>query len=1115
MKIITDRYNRESWKALLIKLLHDDFVPSENNISLGFESKLLDNRVVKLGSSDTLELTVFEVKQKKGDAPRVSITRDLFKLVRNYTIENALIFIISEESENYRLSLITRELELHGKRVKEEFSNPRRYSYQLGPGVKKHTIEKYLFKTKGMSEETLFFQPKKIVDIEDLKSRFSIEVVNKDFYNGLSELFSKLVGGKRGKTEFQGLLKLPGTDHDQAKREFAIRLIGRVVFCWFLKKKESANGDPLIPESILSSESVTNNSDYYHKVLEPLFFEVMNKKHEDREPDIKANRSFENIPFLNGGLFDYSAHNDYYKPYGEDSEQRYSFNLIILDEWFIELFKLFELYNFTIDENTPVDIDISVDPEMLGRIFENLLAKINPETEDTARKSSGSFYTPREIVEYMVDESLLEHILSKFGDRDKYEPKLRKLLDYSEDDGYDFTPAEKRIINDSLDDLKILDPACGSGAFPMGILQKMFLIRQKLAPDLRSWIDKQLRGIKNPVLRKDAEKKYEYENSSYLYKVFAILKSIYGVDIQPLAVEISKLRFFLTLIVDQMIDDSKPNRGVSSLPNLAFKFIAANSLIRLKESRNGYEIREAVVQDWTYLNSESHFDGLNVLREEYFATDSIEEKVKISEEFKKRQKLLANEIIDNQLTDTNIIKITNWNPFSDEPTDWFEPKWMFGIENGFDIVIGNPPYIQLQSNGGLLARKYEDEDYQTFARTGDIYCLFYERGLSLAKKNGLLCYITSNKWMRTDYGRKLRNYLSYYNPLLLIDLGGNVFKEATVDTNIILIRNKYKQGHSFKALDISNEKEKKHFNLYNNWATITDISEDTWKILPGLAHSILNKIEKYGKPLHKWDIAINCGIKTGYNEAFIIDSDAKDEILNKCTDTAERDRTEKLIRPVLRGRDIKRYSIDWQDLWLIGTFPSLKLNIDNYPSLKLYLKSFGKRLDQTGAKGSRKKTSNKWFETQDAIKYHSLFINEKIVWGNIESYSSFALSTDHVYINAPANLLTSDKVNLMFLLSVLNSKLFYWEFSNVGIDLGSAFGWKKQYVEQIHIPNPGNRENDLIDLVKEIHKFKSKKLDTNQLEAQIDQIVYELYHLTDEEIDYIEEATKRKKDEEK
>jgi len=467
-------YSREHWLSFLQKnLLPEDFESRDETVSFDFSPKFLETNARYLGFSSTLNLKVYEMRHESEKDPRISISRDAFRFLDYHKVKNALIFFISGNSRNYRLSLITREISLQESKISTAFSNPKRYSYFLGPDIKKHTVEEYLFK-KG-----------RIRDEADLKSRFSIEIVNKEFYKKIAEQFSQLVGGKRnsGNTlrEYSAQLQLPDTADSKTCREFAVRLIGRIVFCWFLKKKKSAGNVPLITEAILSSKAVDEYPDYYHRVLEPLFFEVMNTKPENRREFVQDNPLFGTVPFLNGGLFDYNIHDDFYAPYGDDNDQRYAFNLKIPDDWFSEFFSILELYNFTIDENTPVDIDISVDPEMLGRIFENLLAEINPETEETARKNTGSYYTPRPIVEYMVDESLINYLLIKIcvtcrADKDpsikEFEDKIRELLDYTVEENR-LDTLQVKAVSDALDDLTIIDPACGSGAFPMGILQKM------------------------------------------------------------------------------------------------------------------------------------------------------------------------------------------------------------------------------------------------------------------------------------------------------------------------------------------------------------------------------------------------------------------------------------------------------------------------------------------------------------------------------------------------------------------------------------------------------------------------------------------------------------------
>ncbi len=1099
----TASYDRQNWKSFfrrtLLPLDYDDTKPEK--ITLRYQPKCLAKTLHFLGSSASLDLKVYEMHHESQQDPRISISRDAFRFLEEFKIKNALILFISENSLNYRLSLITRELKMTGKDIETEFTSPKRFSYLLGPEIKKHTVEEYLL-NKG----------RRIKDEEDLKSRFSVEIVNKEFYLRIAEQFSRLVGGTRKSgssvREFSPVLQLPGTSDQTVMREFAVRLIGRIVFCWFLKKKRSAAGISLIPEDVLSTEASENHPGYYHKVLELLFFEVMNRKPEERREEVKNNPLFENIPFLNGGLFDHNIHEDFYEPSGSQSEQRFSYNLKIGDNWFEDFFSILELYNFTIDENTPVDIDISVDPEMLGRIFENLLAEIVPETQETARKNTGSYYTPRPIVEYMVDESLKEYLLSGFSNREKYEPKIRDLLDYRIEE-HSFTDVESKRISEALDELKVLDPACGSGAFPMGILQKMLLIRQKIDPESINWVVKQLEPIRDPALRKTMEDKLMNENWDYRYKMSAILHSIYGIDIQPIAVEIAKLRFFLTLIVEEQVDDKKANRGVNPLPNLSFKFVAADSLLSISDYETSTEL------DWTdKLAYDECIRKLENLREDYFYADRTDVKLQIQKQFKTIQDKLSDHIIKSQSRNVSAVKLANWNPFSDEATDWFEPRWMFGLEPGdkeegvFDIVIGNPPYIQLQNKGGKLAEKYKNESYATFCRTGDIYSLFYERGINLLCRNGILCYITSNKWMRAKYGKATREFFSRHQPLVLIDLGSNIFESATVDTNILLIKKNENTEQSLKALDISKEKKKENFLSHPDWVEISHLSSETWTISSPIAQRIKEKIEKLGKPLKEWDIRIFRGILTGFNKAFIISSAKREELLHSCQTPQERQRTEELIKPILRGRDIKRYKAEWAGLWLIATFPALNIQIDHYPTIRDYLRSFGKRLNQSGESGCRKRTANKWFETQDTIAYYPEFQNEKIVYPETTHGAFFFY--DHngkYYCDKTCFLMTGS--GLKFIHLVLSSKAleYYYKFHCSGTKLGiSGFQYNKHSLEKVFLPEV---KQPFIEIADKITSERDSNNDTTSLENQIDQIVYKLYDLTPEEISFVEEEAIR------
>ncbi|MCU0287141.1 MAG: hypothetical protein MUF15_12200 [Acidobacteria bacterium] len=384
----------------------------------------------------------------------------------------------------------------------------------------------------------------RVNSLADLKERFSLEVVNKEFYREIALLFTKLIGGKRqegNKTnEYQTILRLSSIINHEKMQEFAVRLIGRVVFCWFLKKKAVPGGLPLIPEEILSLQAVLNNKNYYHTILEKLFFQVLNTPPEKRRDEFKHGY-FAHIPFLNGGLFE--AHED--DVYEIDSFTGLSHlnDVIVPDAWLEDFFKLLETYNFTIDENTSMDVELSVDPEMLGWIFENLLAEINPETGETARKSTGSYYTPRPIVEYMVDESLKQYLKTKTNIDEK---KLDYLLSFSRDmeelsEIERINEEEKQTLIDALDQIRIIDPACGSGAFPMGVLQKLVLILEKIDPKSENWLEKQLEKVPY-AFRKHVRQSLGKENVNYIHKMGLIRNAIYNFRCQariPLSLFIS------------------------------------------------------------------------------------------------------------------------------------------------------------------------------------------------------------------------------------------------------------------------------------------------------------------------------------------------------------------------------------------------------------------------------------------------------------------------------------------------------------------------------------------------------------------------------------------------
>jgi hypothetical protein len=429
------------------------------------------------------------------------------------------------------------------------------------------------------------------------------------------------------------------------------------------------------------------------------------------------------------------------------------------------------------------------------------------------------------------------------------------------------------------------------------------------------------------------------------------------------------------------------------------------------------------------------------------------------------------------------------------------------VENvGFDIVIGNPPYIQLQKDGGKLADMFVNQGFETFERKGDIYSLFYEQGIELAKIKGVLMYITSNKWMRAGYGKSTRAFFCKHNPLKIIDLGAGIFESATVDTNILLIQKVEKSINKFqlKALDISKLKQIHSFAEFDTqWVIVDQLSDETWTILNSTQNNIKKKIERIGKPLKDWDIQINYGIKTGFNEAFIIDTVTKERLCQEDPKSAE------IIKPILRGRDIKRYKAEWAGLWLIVTHNGYKdetnnkidaIKIDEYPAVKKYLDQFYTQLEK------RKDKGNTPYNLRNCA-YQSQFEKEKIVWKALGLEPDFCFINQIFYNNDKANLLISNnpKVNLQYLCSYLNSKLFQWLFSQIGVNMGQGFEYKIQYVKEIPIPSISEKsQKPFIDTAEKIIALKSQGKDTTALEQQIDNMVYKLYQLTYQEVKIID-----------
>lgn len=1122
---IESSYNREAWE----QLLHDIFL-NKAVFRTPYEVRAnqeVAKRVLRLGTitlSDEQQLSVYEVELSE----HVDIVRNkrgirdlLSSDWKSLGHAGAFMFCYRAGEDALRFSYVSETWGFGKNGEYERLSTAtQRYTYLLGAGRGCRTAIEQFQRLKA-SKQTL----------SDVTAAFSVEVLTRQFYKDLFDWYQWAVSPTSG-VHFPKNEAIKAADDETIEKKM-IRLITRIMFVWFIKQKG------LVPSRLFDIsylEKILKNFDpeskvegnYYNAILQNLFFATLNRAIEDEQghkrgfatgakKDIKtlyryaemfsiSKQSvmdlFSEVPFLNGGLFecldktrtidgveqaydlDGFSRND-----KRDGDGHYRHRATVPNALFFEpergLISILSRYNFTIEENSPEEQQVALDPELLGKVFENLLGVYNPETRETARKESGSFYTPREVVNYMVDESLMAYL----GDT----PLVRSL--FSSEFCYDEARrAEYQEIAHKLRAVKILDPACGSGAFPMGLLSRMVEVLCRIEP----------------------------EQDVYQLKLSIIENCIYGSDLQSIAAQITKLRFFISLICHCEKDGNRLNYGIPTLPNLETKFVSANSLVSLHQKHEGDHVGDLFENEELPRIKEE----LKRVRHAHFTAHTAGEKMRL----RSRDKALCERLLrilesDENFAPDDIRQLSEWNPYDQNGVaKFFDPEWMFGLSTGFDIVIGNPPYIQLQNNGGELACQYAPCGYETFARTGDIYALFYERGYQLLKPGGHLCYITSNKWMRAGYGEKLRHFLTAKtNPELLIDFSGvRIFESATVDTNILLFSKGANTQHTLCAQTKGQPKDSvKHLSEFVQ-QTGTECAfqgSDSWVILSPIEQSIKRKIEALGTPLKDWDISINYGIKTGYNEAFIISTEKRDEILSHCQSPEEKARTEELIRPILRGRDIKRYGYNWAGLWLIATFPSRHYDIEQYPAVKAHLLSFGKeRLEQTGKTHnvngkqvkSRKKTSNKWFETQDSISYWEDFGKEKVVYMEIqtdnprEGYPFPCFSYDDrnsVALNT-AYIMCSDSVDVRYILGVLNSsvgrmiaKLYVTQLQE------RQFRMLSQYLAKFPIVQAEpSAMRKIVECVQECLSHETKIL-----ADKINKLVYKMYSFNEDEIAYIEE----------
>lgn len=1118
-------YNRQEFVTFLQhSFLPDDFVPAVEPVT--FRTKMTySTQAVKLGTSAELDLVVYEVKHTSKNDARVSLSKEAFRMLADEMEDRALVIFVPEDNnDNYRFSLIeiTLDTKEDSARIARNYSNPRRYSYFLGEGIACYTPKKYLDKKD------------RVINADDLRCRFSVEVLTKEFYNELSDWYAWAIK----------IIRFPNDindkeDDDKFNNEGAIRLITRLIFVWFLKQRH------LIPEEFFDENYLKDNLlkdfkpylmggllhdvgevKYYTAILQNLFFAMLNspitpegseelserhfrKKGSDydnnklmryeyyfKNPQLFVDLANKTVPFLNGGLFDCLDVKDngmYYDGFSDNEKSKKSLYLpdflffipetnVDLSVWYNDkkkktvkvsgLINILKRYNFTVEENTPFDQEVSLDPELLGKVFENLLASYNPETQTTARKQTGSFYTPREIVQYMVDESLVAHLKRTVGE--ELEPQFRQLLQYS-DDEVELTDAQRKSIMQSLYNCKILDPACGSGAFPMGILQQMVHILNRIDPGNTQWREMMLNKAINETseayrtassaereeMKADIYRSFDenINRPDYARKLYLIENCIYGVDIQPIAIQISKLRFFISLVVDQMTNNNPAdNFGIRPLPNLEAKFVAANTLIGLDKKSTSLFDSDVIKAKEKELKTAKH---------KIFGAKTVKTKRKYRQIVDDLRLEIADMLKDcGAVGNAEAQQLASWDMFDQNTSSpFFDSEWMFGVKDGFDIVIGNPPY------GVSIKGEYRKNVVKHLGNVPDyeIYYYFIQIAEKATIGNGILSYIIPNTYLFNTFAAKYRiQILKTWNIIEILDCTKfPVFESAVVrntintwqkkclknDINSIGYRNT-SGALSFNEL-VAKERNslssKSLVNMNQNWGLAFMLSDDKINVVNHICED-RTKLEKLFPELSQGLIAYD---KYKGQSREIIESRAYH--YNSFHDG---------LKKWLWGEDVNRFALKWN--------------------------------------------GQEYIDYCDGIanpRNPKFFIGKRLLVREITNPSIYATITSEELYNDPAVIIVKDSplYSINVCLAILNSKLAtFYHFNHSPKATKGAFPKiLVQDIKEFPLPVVSDFARQTIDrIVEDILNTKKNtpSANTSDLEQQIDLLVYHLYGLTYDEV---------------
>lgn len=1110
-------YTRDNWKKIVNAIFPNrEFFATEEPVDMTKQAQRdLTQKIIRFGNiklDDGNSLALYEVELKTN---ATYITRNrvgLRNLITNEVIpgvvDGALIVYHQPGHGDWRFSFYSKSKywDDEGNEIKKE-THPKRYTYVLGKGETCVTPRERFWHLVEKRSRT----------IKDVLEAFSVEKVSKEFFVKYKKHYQSFV---------DSLIESPYKanifgSNEKAIRDFVKKMLGRIVFLQFLQKKGwlDVSLDKHYGEgnkNFLAEFFEANNNDaFYTNCLVPLFFETLNNP---KDEIFKVTGT--KFPYLNGGLFE-----------RDEIEKKANF-IVFKKELFENLFSFFGEYNFTIDESTPDDLDVGIDPEMLGHIFENLL-------EDNREK--GAFYTPKLIVQYMCQEVLIQYLELHLGKHEAIANFIRYKDRGDEKAKDNFIRNNASKIEKLLDDVKICDPAIGSGAFPMGLLQEIF--HAKLALD---WTLLDKKGdVKRAIIQ----------------------NSIYGVDKDKGAVDIARLRFWLSLIVDEEV---KKGEKPQPLPNFDYKIMQGDSLL---ESFKGYSLKYHDIQEepqqtdlfntQTQVNlfkkthtdlaklEKDFFDPKNNHRKEEIRNEidalvahSIEQSFKdlIAEKKRtvisiskniapdrskkaKQEKTIAtleSEIEDMQQALKDIKPL-----LKKDEKPWF--MWHLYFKDvfdkgGFDIVIGNPPYIRQESITDIkpyLEKIDGKPNYEVYNSTSDIYTYFFELGHKILRQNkGVFSYICSKKYTRAKYGQNLRKYL-----LSKTQLSGYVdFNEvqvfgATVDTSIIFFQKREVDSlnYTFSFCKVGNDLQRNqalinYINERGYMYPVHYLGDDGWTFGDNDVENVKEKISKSGKLFKNWDFNSYRGVVTGFNNAFVITSEQRNDFIKKHPEISN------YIKPLLRGRDIDRFIPKFQNIYLLfipwhfplhedesitGASPKAESEFQKmFPAVYNHLETFKKELS------SRNKTETgiryEWYALQRcANTYYKEFEREKIVWLVLTDRAKFCIDKTGAFTNNAAFIITGN--NLKFVLAVLNSKVSEWYYDKITNSSGVGTNkWEKVYIEQIPIPEIPKAEMKpfeiLVDYITFIKKYSERispytpndHMAAN-FEELVDACVYELY----------------------